>query len=207
MIVTFASIKGGTTKSSSILNLLPLFKKPIIIDTDPQETIVSYNQLREKSYEIYNTTDYKDFFNIIEKNPDRNIFVDTAGNDSDLNRIIIANSDIVIIPLKDNAAEIFSLYKFLEIIKELKVNNLDIETKFFLLLSNIHPMTKDFSRVKEIVKDNSDIQIFNTVIRSRADYTYYLEYGTSIFEKKKDKKDNLAIKELKSLKKEIRKHG
>jgi len=200
MIYSIAHSKGGCGKSLLSLNLAPLINDLILIDLDTQNSITEINKARKKKHKIKTATTEKEFFNILDKYEDNNIVIDCGGIDSDINRLAIANSDILIIPVKDNSFEILAFKRFLKVINKILEKNQEL--KIFVLLNNVHFSTKDFSRLEAIIEKqkNQNLQLLNTIIRTRADFANYLEIGTTVYEKDKKSK---ASKEIKSLYKEL----
>jgi len=199
MIVSIAHSKGGCGKSLLTLNLAPLVKDLVLIDLDTQNSITEINQARDKKHKIKSATTEKEFFNLLDKYEDKNIIIDCGGIDSDINRLAVVNSDILIVPVKDNSFEILAFKRYIKVINQLIEKNPSL--KVLALINNVHPSSKDFDRLKDLISKNSHIKLANTIIRQRADYANYLEAGTTVVEKSKDKK---ATKEIKSLYKEIK---
>jgi len=199
MIVSIAHSKGGCGKSLLTLNLAPLVKDLVLIDLDTQNSITEINQARDKKHKIKSATTEKEFFNLLDKYEDKNIIIDCGGIDSDINRLAVVNSDILIVPVKDNSFEILAFKRYIKVINQLIEKNPSL--KVLALINNVHPSSKDFDRLKDLVSKHSYITLAKTIIRQRADYANYLEAGTTVVEKSKDKK---ATKEIKSLYKEIK---
>jgi len=199
MILSIAHSKGGCGKSSIALNIAPLIKNLIMIDLDTQNSITQINKIRKKQHKIKTATNQKEFFNLLDKYEEKNILIDCGGIDSDMNRLAVANSDIVLIPVKDNSFEILALNRFLSVIDKIKEKNKQL--KVLIVINNVHYKIKDFSRLNQIVKNNKNVSLLKTIIRSRADFANYLEIGTTVIEKVPDSK---AAKEIKKLYKEIK---
>ncbi len=199
MIVSIAHSKGGCGKSLLTLNLAPLVKDLVLIDLDTQNSITEINQARDKKHNVKSATTEKEFFNLLDKHEDKNIIIDCGGIDSDINRLAVVNSDVLIVPVKDNSFEILAFKRYIKVINQLIEKNPDL--KVLALINNVHHSSNDFDRLKDLISKNSHIKLAKTIIRQRADYANYLEAGTTVVEKSKDKK---AVKEIKSLYKEIK---
>ena len=194
MIISIAHSKGGCGKSLLTLNLAPLFRNLILIDLDTQNSISQINQFREKKFKISQAKKQEDLFNILDENEDKNIIIDCGGIDSDINRLAVVNSDILIVPVKDNSFEILAFKRYIKVLEKLIKKNPDL--KVLALLNNVHAQSKDFERLKRLVDKYSFIKLVKTIIRTRADYANYLEAGTTVFEKNKTKKASIEIKNL-----------
>ncbi len=199
MIISIAHSKGGCGKSLLTLNLAPLFKDLVLIDLDTQNSISQINQFRERKFKIFQAKKQEDLFNILDDNEDKNIIIDCGGIDSDINRLAVVNSDIIIVPVKDNSFEILAFQRYIKVIEKLIEKNPDL--KVLALLNNVHAQSKDFERLKKLVNKYEFIQLAKSIIRTRADYANCLELGTTVFEKDKTKK---ASKEIQKLYKEIK---
>lgn len=199
MVVSIAHSKGGCGKSLLTLNLAPLVKDLVLIDLDTQNSITEINQARDKKHKVKSATTEKEFFNLLDKYEDKNIIIDCGGIDSGINRLAVVNSDILIVPVKDNSFEILAFKRYIKVINQLIEKNPDL--KVLALINNVHPSSKDFDRLKDLVSKYDYIKLAKTIIRQRADYPNYLEEGTTVVEKSKEKK---ATKEIKLLYKEIK---
>jgi len=194
MIISIAHSKGGCGKSLLTLNLAPLFKNLVLIDLDTQNSISQINQFREKKFKISQAKKQEELFNILDKNEDKNIIIDCGGIDSDINRLAVVNSDILIVPVKDNSFEILAFKRYINVIEKLVAKNPDL--KVLALLNNVHAQSKDFERLKKLVDEFDFITLAKSIIRTRADYANYLEAGTTVFEKDKTKKSSKEIEKL-----------
>ena len=199
MTISIAHSKGGCGKSLLTLNLAPLFRNLVLIDLDTQNSISQINQFREKKFKISQAKKQENLFIILDENEDKNIIIDCGGIDSDINRLAVVNSDVVIVPVKDNSFEILAFKRYIKVIEKLIKKNPDL--KVLALLNNVHVQSKDFERLKNLVNNYDFINLAKTIIRTRADYANFLEAGTTVFEKDKTKK---ASKEIKNLYKEIK---
>lgn len=199
MIVSIAHSKGGCGKSLLTLNLAPLVKDLVLIDLDTQNSITEINQARDKKHKVKSATTEKEFFNLLDKHEDKNIIIDCGGIDSDINRLAVVNSDVLIVPVKDNSFEILAFKRYIKVINKLIEKNPSL--KVLALINNVHHSSNDFDRLKDLISKHSHIKLAKSIIRQRADYANYLEAGTTVVEKSKDKK---AAKEIKSLYKEIK---
>jgi len=194
MIISIAHSKGGCGKSLLTLNLAPLFKNLVLIDLDTQNSISQINQFREKKFKISQAKKQEELFNILDENEDKNIIIDCGGIDSDINRLAVVNSDILIVPVKDNSFEILAFKRYIKVIEKLVAKNPDL--KVLALLNNVHAQSKDFERLKKLVDEFDFITLAKSIIRTRADYANYLEAGTTVFEKDKTKKSSKEIEKL-----------
>ncbi len=201
-VITVAHQKGGVGKSTISLNLaVELGKKYpiIIIDLDYQKSISIFNENRKEAglepLNIVSAEDRKELMDIIE-NTEGMILIDSGGFDSDLNRIAILGSDLVITPLSNNLIEIYGLEAFKKILSELREAKSDIRSH--ILLNNVNPQaTKSIKELQDYLISNSDyFKMFNTVLRRRADFAKSFELGKNVIEIDENSKASMEIKTL-----------
>ena len=176
--------KGGVGKSLLSLHLCGAIPGAIIIDLDTQSSCAYISNARETPFNVIsiNTNDQdaeKQLFKILDQYEGKEtIIIDCGGFDSSMNRTAIANSDIVLTPVKDNSFEILAFKRFMEILNEVQVKS---DVKGFALINNVNAQTKDFDRLRDLIS-KSNITLLDTIIRQRADFNNTLEAGTTVTE-------------------------
>lgn len=210
MIITIAHSKGGVGKSLLAWHLAIGMKAPIV-DLDFQKTLVYTNNLRRvndrKPLKIIQPESPEEFIDLIDNWPDdKDIIIDVGGFDSNLNRVAIYISDLVITPAVDRVTEMAGLYKFHEIITELS-NRMKSNIKANILLNDVSPSSKDFTIIEELVDNLEHFRLMKSILAHRADFYKTMEEGMGITELKSCKEKNKAKQELKKLIKEIKKKG
>ena len=149
-IISISNAKGGTSKSTLCLNLGPFIKNLVIIDLDNQQSCYQINKVREKKHKVLIPTNEKELFTILDKYEDNsNILIDCGSYDTDFKRVAIVNSDILIIPLKDNSFEMLAFKKYIKVIEKLYKKNSKL--KIVVVISNVHCLSTDFNRLKILV--------------------------------------------------------
>lgn len=202
MIITVSHSKGGVSKSTIIMHLLGLLQdQAVVIDTDLQQSAFKLNSFRKKPLNIFTATNESELFELLDTYENKTILIDTAGIDSTLNRLCIANSDICLVPVKDNSLEILEIVSYEKVLTEIKLQS---PVKCFALLSNIHHSTKNFGRLEGFVSDSKTLGMFDTILRTRSDFPNTLDAGTTVTEANKNSK---ASKEIIQLWKELQKNG
>jgi len=204
MIITIAHSKGGVGKSLLAWHLAIALDVPII-DLDFQKTLVYTNQLRiangHKSLEIIQPESPEAFAEFMEGwDEDKDIIIDVGGFDSNLNRVAMYISDMIITPAVDRVTEMAGLYKFHQIIEELS-KNMDIEIRADILLNDVSPSSKDFTVMEALLEEMPYFSLMETVVAHRADFYKSMEEGKGVSELKKGK----AKKEIEALITEIKK--
>ena len=204
MIITVAHTKGGVGKSLLTWHLAVAMKIPIV-DLDFQKTLVYTNSLRKqngrKPLEIMHLRKPEEFVKYFDEWPDDEyVIVDVGGFDSNLNRMALFISDIVITPAVDRVTEMAGLFKFHQIIEDIS-SKVGIDVRANVLLNDVSPSAKDFSVMEELVDQYERFELMDTVISHRADFYKTMEEGMGVTELKKGKAKN----EIKKLVKEIKK--
>ena len=112
MIIAVFNPKGGTKKSSTVLNLASIFAPHYIIDLDVHDSITTFNRMRPEGKQF----DVKQFKQklplaqfLIDKGSNHSIIIDCGGFDSELNSVAIKSADIVLIPTNETAADVRGL--------------------------------------------------------------------------------------------------
>lgn len=195
MILTVAHTKGGVGKSTLAWNIAHSLKndgkKVTVVDLDFQQTLFFINQLSDESIlDVLQPQSIEELIEIFENYEDNEIIVvDIGGFDSDINRTAMSWADKIIVPISNSVTEVLGFKTFEEILKE-------IDNPFiYVVLNNIHPLTKNFDVITEAIGDNPNIKLQNTVIRNRKIYKDTLGFGKSVF----DTKDEAAKAEIKGL--------
>jgi len=211
LIVLFIHQKGGVGKSTIAINLAyqiqKKYKDLVLLDLDSQNSTILFNKLREqkklatiKCVQI-SEIKFKSFLKEYASNQNNLLIIDSGGYDSDLNRIALLKSDLVITPVGISQIEIFGLQKFRKILKDASsASNKKIKTN--VILNNVDSRSKKkLKNLREYIEEQDEyFNIFNTIIHTRADYKNSYGEGLSV---KEFNKKGLAQEEIKQLTKEI----
>jgi len=204
MIISIAHTKGGVGKSTISWNLATqLYKKYNIeiIDLDFQKTLTYTNEFREAPFKVLNFSNLDELTNHIKKDKNNKIsIIDVGGFDSDINRMSIIMSDIVITPVSDSGTELLGLMRFEKVLDEMS-RAIDEEITTTVLINDINPKKTKLDDLINYIKDNKHFNLFNTVLRTRADYGKALDRGLGVQEYDPKSK---AAKEFKSFSKEVK---
>ena len=210
MIYTIAHSKGGVGKSLLAWHLAIALKVPIF-DLDFQKTLVYTNSLRKqngyKPLDIVHLRKPEEFIRYIEEWPeDDELIVDVGGFDSNMNRMAMYVSDIIVTPAVDRVTEMAGLFKFHQILEELSTK-MDIEVNANILLNDVNPSAKDFSVMQELVEQYPRFELMKTVVAHRADFYKTMEEGKGVTELKKSKAKDEIKKLVKEIKKKVKENG
>lgn len=202
MIISVSHQKGGVGKSTLAFNLAYYLAKynPVLVDLDIQNTISYANTIREQisnkkfNVQVVNSdTALKEIIKLSNKN--NLIIIDTGGFDSSLNRLSIIASDLIITPVSDKLFELLGLKKFESILSEL--SNIKKEKVIArVLLNNISPSVKKLGDLYSFIQESSSFELFDTVIRQRADIVHSSSKGLAVAEYNKGCKADLEYQAL-----------
>lgn len=204
MIITVAHSKGGVGKSLLAWHIAVAMKIPIV-DLDFQKTLVYTNSLRtankKKPLEIIQPKSPEAFIELMDEwSDDKHIIIDVGGFDSNLNRVALYISDIIITPAVDRVTEMAGLHKFHQIVEELS-KKMETRIEANVLLNDISPSAKDFSIIEGLVENLSHFQLMESKVAHRADFYKTMEEGGGVSELSSGK----AKTEIKAVIKEIKK--
>lgn len=204
MIITIAHSKGGVGKSLLAWHLSIAMNVPIV-DLDFQRTLVYVDQLRQlgglPGREIIHpqsTEEFMELFNAWDES--RDVIIDVGGFDSDLNRMAIFLSDVIITPAVDRATEIAGLHKFHDVMKEIS-SSTETELKANILLNDVSPAARDFSLMEGMIAQFPHFELMKSVVSHRADFYKTMNEGKGISELTSPTK---AFDELQNVINEIR---
>jgi len=212
MIVLFGHQKGGVGKSTTSINFTYEIKKHykdiLLLDLDSQSSAKLFNQLRtHNNLDIINCMSENEvvFETLIKKyknNKNNLLVIDSGGYDSEINRLALIQSDIIITPVGLSQIEIFGLQLFKKIIQEAS-SALNKNIKAHILLNNVDSRSKKaIKELKDYIKRNdTHFKLLDTILHTRTDFKK--SYGDGLTVKELNKKSE-ATKEIKALCKEIK---
>jgi len=200
-IITVAHKKGGVSKTTTACNIaVELYKKfdTTLIDLDSQKHFTVFNQKRDEPIKQKEIVDNKELKKYV-KNDKGLTIIDIGGYDSELSRMAMLLSDLIITPVGDSPFELLGLKEFQKIVNVISERNEDI--KSFVLISRIHHADKQTHKdVKKFLKKKGIFEIFDTVITDRKIHKHILIEGKNVCEIDESSK---ASKEIRSLVGEI----
>ncbi len=204
MIISISHTKGGVGKSTIAWNLATELNRKYlveVVDLDFQKTLTYTNEFRDKPLIVKHFETLKELEKYIFLDNDKRIsIIDVGGFDSDMNRMAMIMSDLVITPVSDSGTELLGLMRFEKILDEIsKVVGEEIKTT--VLINDINPSKTKIEDLTDYIKNNKHFDLFDTVLRTRADYSKALDLGLSVREYKEDGK---ASKEFKEFVKEVK---
>lgn len=206
-IITISHQKGGVGKSTLLWNLIINYSKErkiYVIDLDVQKTI-TYSLLVRKN----NNLDTKNIILLDPKNKDEmlnlmkglkgedKLFIDSGGYDSDMNRLAISASTILLTPVSTKFYEVLGLKEYERILAEIS-NDIGRVLVTNVILNKIHHNTKALEDIVNHVSKSKYFNLMETIIRDRADYANSPSEGMNVCEFNEKGAAALDIKELTS---------
>jgi len=203
MIIVIAHTKGGVGKSTIAWNIATALNSSQnieVVDLDFQRTLTYINEYRDKQLVVKSFNTLKEFETYLKADNDQRVsIVDVGGFDSEINRMAMVIADLIITPVSDANTELLGLIRFDKILKEIS-QAIGENIKVSILLNNINPQKKNLDELKNHIKENELFTLFDTILRTRADYGKALDNGLGIIEYKKESK---GASEMKSFLTEI----
>ncbi|NGZ15591.1 ParA family protein [Vibrio aestuarianus] len=112
-IVTVASIKGGSGKSTTCEQLMFPLERDFLMNLDPYGTYELTNALRSangyRKINFLNITSIEQFKQAIEKHADKKIIIDCGGYESALTMAAMSVATTIITPINDSIKEMATL--------------------------------------------------------------------------------------------------
>lgn len=158
MIIVTAASKGGNRKTATTLNLEHHLEPKTLIDLDVHQGLSNIIALRDEPRQCEHVTTQDRLIELLEQDTSDTItMIDCGGYDDDLNRLAIANADLVITPSNDDPTEQFGLIKFNEILANL-------DCKAHVLISGVHHSRSNFDDIDELISEQSHLERLPVVI-------------------------------------------
>lgn len=204
MIIAIAHNKGGVGKTTNTLNLAEALKPSFLIDQDVHRPLTAINNLRdEKKRFIVKSFETKaDLIDTLKKSETDLVLADCGGFDSELNRIMIAASDLVIVPANDDLTELIGLQQFDGILSQISEQmEKDIQAK--VLFCRTQPGRRNFADVEEFLNHAKHLSRLESVLPRRKTFPSALAKGFGVLGLPNTKYSDAAM-EVKSLINEIK---
>lgn len=203
-IITIACSKGGVGKSTIALNLAIELNRQhavTVLDLDYQKSATLFNKIRKSNglepLNIVRAENDKALKKIVKENAGI-LIIDTGAFDSDLNRMAILLSDMVITPISDSEVEIYGLLMFNEYLKSMKKAKPSL--KAHVLINHLPPRASTAEIINQVKDNNKTLTLLKTVIKERNDYRHIFTKGQGVTEATKKRE---AATEIIALAKEV----
>lgn len=206
MIINVAHTKGGVGKSTIATNLAVEMHADLL-DLDTQNSSIGFSMLGPKRNiqfirgQNIQKSDLS-FLDVYKGSKEKNLIIDSGGYDSDIVRLLLINSDLIITPVAVSQVELMGLQNFDKVIHAAKDVSDNINA--YVLFNRVTRFQKnDLLLFRDyILKDINDYKILDTQLGDRKAYKDAFAAGVSVCELNKK---SLAADEIRNLVSEIQK--
>jgi chromosome partitioning protein len=187
-VISFANSKGGSGKTTSALLLaceLAHAKPVTIIDADPRRPVTTWSRLPNKPERLTVVTNEseKTILDEIEQAATRDPFVivDLEGTASRLTSYAISQSDLVIVPLKEQQQDALAAIDIIkEIHRDMKAVRRTIPFAVLFTQSKVVAKSRTARFIARQFRDNPQIDTFETEIHERDAFAAIFAAGGSV---------------------------
>ena len=187
-VICFANSKGGSGKTTSALLLaceLANAKPVTIIDADPRRPVTTWSRLPNKPARLTVVTNEseKTILDEIEQAATRDPFVivDLEGTASRLTSYAISQSDLVIVPLKEQQQDALAAIDIIkEIHRDMKAVRRTIPFAVLFTQSKVVAKSRTARFIARQFRDNPQIDTFETEIHERDAFAAIFAAGGSV---------------------------
>lgn len=204
MIIDIAHTKGGVGKSTIATNLAVEMHADLL-DLDTQNSSIGFSRLGpQREIKFIRGQDLKQsdlkFLDAYKGSARKNLIIDSGGYDSDIVRLLLINSDLIVTPVAVSQVELMGLQNFDKVIHAARQVTENINA--YVLFNRVTRFQQsDLKLFKQyILNDITDYKILNTQIGDRKAYKDAFAAGLSVCELNKKSK---AADEINSLVSEI----
>ncbi|MFQ2895845.1 ParA family protein [Aeromonas caviae] len=203
-IITVAHSKGGTGKSTTVVQLAGELGITTLADLDKHLCLATLNQLRPDTlkWQVHCNLTGQQLAALIES--DQDILIDCGGYDSNLTRAAIAYSDLLLVPANDDITELRGLIAFNATLAAIeKEFSLERPLLGHVLMTRTHPSRRDISRLTDAVAGLPHLVMLGSRLSRRADFGLMMDAGMGVTERAATRTSE-AGKEVRALAEEVR---
>lgn len=186
-VISFANSKGGSGKTTSALLLaceLANAKPVTIIDADPRHPVTTWSVLpgKPENLTVITNESEKTILDEIEEAAARDPFVivDLEGTASRLTSYAISQSDLVIVPMKEQQQDAIAAIEIIkEIHRDMKAVRRSISYAVLFTQSKVIAKSRTARFVSFQFRNNPQIDVFETEINERDAFSAIFTTGGS----------------------------
>jgi chromosome partitioning protein len=203
MIITIASQKGGSGKTTICINLalamagLRKNQRVALVDTDEQRSCIETlnTQGTRENLTLYEVTEKT--HRLVETIRDKHeiIIIDTPPHSQEVVYQAAAVSDLVIIPLQPSPLDVRGVLKTVQAMEFIKENN-NPHLLCRFLINRVNPRSILSHEIRATLTKFYPYPIFNSVLQNREIYKRSLVSGKSVLEYDKNGTAGQEIKKL-----------
>jgi chromosome partitioning protein len=187
-VISFANSKGGSGKTTSALLLACelAYAKPVtIIDADPRRPVTTWSRLSNKPARLTVVTNEseKTILDEIEQAATRDPFVivDLEGTASRLTSYAISQSDLVIVPMKEQQQDALAAIDIIkEIHRDMKAVRRTIPYAVLFTQTKVVAKSKTARHIGSQFRNNPKIHTFETEIHDRDAFSAIFATGGTV---------------------------
>lgn len=187
-VITFASSKGGSGKTTSALLLaceIACTKSVTLIDADPRKPITTWSKLPNKpeNLTVISNESEKTILDEIEQAAARDPFVivDLEGTASRLTSYAISQSDLVIVTMKEQQQDALAAIEIIkEIHRDMQAVRRVIPYAILFTQSKVVAKSRTARFISRQFRENPQVDTFTTEINERDAFSSIFSVGGSI---------------------------
>ncbi len=191
-IIGFVQLKGGVGRSTLATNIAGIFAETTrvaIIDCDsPQNTCSHWLQQRHALYDIdevldlYQPATYRALLKLVDKLNSQYdyIIIDCPPRLDGFSRTTLMLSNLVLLPLGGNAAEIWSVEEMLPILEDAKKNNPLLDAR--IIWNRFRGYTRSATENVQLAKKDLKLPEMRQKLGLRVAYTEAMAEGLTVHE-------------------------
>ena len=175
-VLTFASSKGGTGKSTLCVNLAAFFakcgKRVTVLDVDPQKSsydwIIESSDARLTQISAIHLTDERQIESVIADTDSDIVCIDLQGSLKNSPLFSLAIADVILVPCRPSRDDIIGLGWILQLHKLAAEKYPSSEAKVIAILNAVNARSVIYSHVKEQIKADNITLISNPITQTVA---------------------------------------
>ena len=210
-IVLIGGEKGGSAKTTCAINLAVMLGKEgkdvLLVDTDPQQTAMSWQAFRTEQ-QIEPRITCKQLAGVGLGNELDNlagqfdeIIIDAGGRDSIELRTAMTRAHIMVSPVQLSSFDLWTLRRLEYLAEQVEPVNPHLQVYVMLSRAPINQSQAEYDDAVKVISDFSKLSLLKSVMRERVAYRRSAGMGLSVVEY--TPRDEKAIEEVNSLYKEV----